>query len=220
MTLSFQITPRTALPRRDSGGFTLIELLTVLGVFSVLLGFSVLSLNGSLDNYRISSTAAQVQSDLSYAAQYASKSNAAVFFRFYRYRTDRDGRYRTWFRAYQLLQRDSSSGDMVPLGKVRFFEKGIVLHPDSQFSNLLERPILSPGESDPAIPIGFRNYETRSRAYEFCELRLNPDGSTSLEKDRSWSIALIFENQANDFRLPDSARVLVINSITAATRIY
>lgn len=210
----------TARAKTGESGFTLLELLTVLGVFSILLGFSVLSINGSLDNYRLSSTAAQVQSDLAYASQYASKSNSAVHLRFYRYRTERDGRNGPRFRAYQLLQLDPRSGIVNPLGKVRFFEEGVVLFPAPRFSNLLERGIHTPDSSDPAIPLGFRSYETRSRNYEYCELRMNPDGSTSLEKDRSWCLTLVLENHAVDNSPPDSARILVINSITGAARIY
>lgn len=208
-------------PIRSLGGaFTLIELLTVIAVFSVLLTLSALSVGGSLDNYRLSSTAAQVQSDLAYASQYAAKTNASVYFRFYRYRSDRDGRDGSHFRAYQLLQLDPASGTVVPLRKVRYFEEGVVVFPDPRFSNILDRGIQRPDESDPPIPIGFRSGETRSLAYEFCELRLNPDGSTSLEKDRAWSLCLVLENNTEASHPPESARILVINSITGAVRIY
>lgn len=203
-----------------AGGFSLVELMTVIAILSLLLGLSALSVRGSLDNYRLSATAAQLQADLSYASQRASRDNASVYFRFYRDAKGSADGGESYLDAYQMLRLDQETGNMVPLGNVKYFDAEIIVFPDPEFSNLLERGLSAAGESDPAIPAAAGMGELTTKDYEFCEIRLKPDGSTSLQTDRAWAITLALKRTAGEADPPNESRVLTINSTTSSVRIY
>lgn len=201
-------------------GFTLMEILVVMALFSLLLGLSVISVQGTLDNFRLSTTASQIQADFAYASQHASKSNSPVIARFYLFKSKSDRTSSYQFRGYQLLRLDQSDGRVVPLERVRLFDDGVVLFPQKQYTNLFERGIKKSDPSDPMIPIGASPEQPLSQDYRYCSLRFNPDGSTSLETDRVWFLTLVLDRDAEKLAPQADARVLVINSVTSAVRIY
>ncbi len=197
-------------------GFSLMELLAVITVIGILLGVTFGGLVPLIRSYRLSSTSGQLGGDLAYAGQLASKLNLPVEFRFYRHSDQNSGRKENEFRSYQLLKRDAKTGYLIPLTRVFYFESGIVLHPDTQFSSLMLLGIKGAQVRDPELL--FNNRKTRE--YEYIGFHFRPNGSTSLPKDQQWAVTLVDEGKSDKDKLPDNFRTLVINTVTGSVRTY
>ena len=196
-------------------GFSLLELLVVIGILSILMVFASGVSMRSLVAYRLSSVAGKLDSDLNYGLQLASKLNRPVEIRFYRY-TGTDDFKSQQFSSYQYLARRPSETEFEQMSRVHQMETGIIIHPSTVFSSLLNQTVVEAGEHDPEIAIAGE----KSKAYSYVSFKIRPDGTTSLKKDSIWTITIVEDNNAKSEELPRNYRTLVINPVNGAVTTY
>lgn len=196
-------------------GFSLVEMLCAMGIVAMLMAITAVKLVPVMQAYQLSSAASQLQGNLGYGSQLASKLNRPVSLRFYRY-TGNDPAARTGYGQYQFLCRDPVDGSSRALTHVYRIEPGVALHPGQEFSSLFALEQKHAADSDPEIAFG----PHKSRTYAYVELQFRPDGSTSLSQDRNWFITLVSQDHAETPSLPRNFRTLVIRSANGSVSVY
>lgn len=205
-------------PRKRLAGtsaFSLVELLLAIAIVSIVLALSAGVSLQSISSYRLTSVAGKIESDLNYAMQLASKLNHPVAMRFYRY-TGTDDFEGDHFSSYQFLIRRSRDTNYEELTRVYHMEAGATMHSSATFSSILNQEIVAAGARDPEIAIAGK----KSKDYSFISFQIRPDGTTSLRKDRIWTITIVAENESTTGELPRNYRTLVINPVNGAVTMY
>ena len=205
------------LKEKTARAFSLLELLLVLTVASILMGMGAIALTGTLNAYRLSTSATQLKADIMYAAQLAQSKNRPVEIRFFKHSYLKGGYTDEEFRSYQFVEQDPDSGEFRAISALRFLDPGIVILPNKKYSTILALPILDAKENETKIgKIG--PFATR---YKYIRMVFRADGSLALSADRQWAITLANgERGAKNTMLPPGFRCLVVNPVTASVMVY
>jgi uncharacterized protein (TIGR02596 family) len=194
---------------RRAIGFSLIELLVVLAIIAILLVLAGSSVRGVMSDQRVGVAAAVWEHRFAEAALESARRNRPVEVRLYRY--EFEGQEGWWGYQFLVVAPDGTVG---ALGGLERFGSGVAVHPEEEFST-----VLGLGERVVALPGGLDGESVRAVSFQ-----LKPDGSTNLPKagGERWSVTL-GERQSFEARpgeIGERSRVISINPVTGATRVY
>ena len=144
---------------------------------------------------------------LALGASAAVVENRPVEFRVYKIPGESGIGEAEFYRGIQLVVRDVRNGEVSAFTELEALE-GVVIHPDTEFSSLLEREETeSPGDD--------------FSEYPYAAFSFQPDGTTNLPSDRHWSLTFVTpQGDEVPSDLPPDYRTVVINPFTGIGTLY
>jgi len=162
------------------GGFSLLELLSVVAILGILAVATLPALRGTLSGYQIHGAADVLGADMSLARQVAMTRNVPTEVRLYKIRRDGDDQ-EEWC-ALGIVIPAAASGQSADewVVAVRALPASVIVDGSATYSTLLDQPEATEAAGAPAMV----------RGKKYVAFQFNPDGSTNLSKNSTWSLTL------------------------------